>query len=98
MAWNYRSYGRSGGVPDPYNSYHDGESVLKFLIEDLGLKGKIGCFGRSLGGTIATHVANSYPDHISFLFVDRSLGSLEKMSESSFLGPWSPTIFKCFSY
>jgi len=61
MAWNYRDYGRSGGTPDPYCSYHDGESILKFLIEDLGVKGKIGCFGRSLGGTMATHLACNYP-------------------------------------
>ena len=61
MAWNYRDYGRSGGTPDPYASYHDGESILKFLIEDLGVKGKIGCFGRSLGGTMATHLACNYP-------------------------------------
>ena len=30
--------------------------------------------------------------------VDRSLGSLAKMSESSFLGKWTPTIFKVFSH
>jgi len=61
MAWNYRDYGRSGGTPDPYATYHDSESILKFLIEDLGIKGKIGCFGRSLGGTMATHIACNYP-------------------------------------
>jgi len=86
MAWNYRSYGRSKGTPDPYSSYHDGEAVLKFLLEELGLQGKIGCFGRSLGGTMATHLARYYPQYIDFLLVDRSLGSLKKMSESSFLG------------
>ena len=61
MAWNYRNYGRSGGEPDPYTSYHDAESILHFLIKKLGIKGKIGCFGRSIGGTIATHLANNYP-------------------------------------
>lgn len=61
LAWNYRSYGRSEGLPDPYCSYHDSESMLKFLVEELGVKGKIGCFGRSLGGTMATHIASNYP-------------------------------------
>jgi pimeloyl-ACP methyl ester carboxylesterase len=61
MAWNYRNYGRSEGNPNPYSSYHDSEAVLKFLVEDLCITGKIGCFGRSLGGTMATHLAKNYP-------------------------------------
>ena len=61
LAWNYRNYGRSNGTPDPYTCYHDAEAVLKFAIKDLGLQGKIGCFGRSLGGTMASHIAKSYP-------------------------------------
>jgi homoserine acetyltransferase len=80
MAWNYRNYGKSEGTANPYVSYHDSEAVLKFLLEDLGIEGKIGCFGRSLGGTCATHLAANYPEHISFLFVDRSLGTLKSMS------------------
>lgn len=61
------------------------------------MKGKIGCFGRSIGGTIATHLANSYPEYVEFLFIDRSLGSLEVMSESSFLGSCSRKILSHFS-
>ena len=86
FAWNYRSYGRSTGTPDPYLCYHDSERCLEFIIKDLGIKGKIGCFGRSLGGTIATHLANKYPMHIYFLFVDRSLGSLDAMCDSIMFG------------
>lgn len=97
LLWNYRNYGRSEGVPDPYTTYHDSESMLKFLIEDIGVHGKIGCMGRSLGGTIATHLANSYPEFISLLFVDRSLGNLERMSESNFLGDFSKHIYLMFS-
>lgn len=97
FSWNYRAYGRSTGNPNPYNTYHDAERVLKFLIEDLAIQGKIGCFGRSIGGTIATHLANSYPEHIEFLFIDRSLGSLDVMSESNFLGSFSRNILSHFS-
>jgi len=61
MVWNYRGYARSQGIPDPYKSYHDSESILKFLLQDLGLKGKIGVFGRSLGGVMASHLAKNYP-------------------------------------
>ena len=97
MAWNYRDYGKSEGTPDPYSSYHDSESILKFLIEEMGIKGKIGCFGRSLGGSMATHLANNYPQYIKFLFVDRSFGSLKRMSLSSFKGRYNKGILKFFS-
>ena len=97
MAWNYRDYGRSGGMPDPFTTMHDSESILKFLIEDLGLKGKIGCYGRSLGGTMATHIANHYPQYIKFLFVDRSLGNLEIMAQRIVNGKCNLRLFDCFS-
>lgn len=71
--------------------------MLKFLIEEIGVKGKIGCFGRSIGGTIATHLANNYPEFIDFLFIDRSLGSLNVMSESNFLGDYAPKILNYLS-
>ena len=97
MAWNYRNYGRSGGTPDPFLCLHDSESILKFLIKDLGLIGKIGCFGRSLGGTMASHLANNFGQHIDFLFVDRSLGSLQTISQRLILGSYSETAFNLLS-
>ena len=63
----------------------------------MALEGKIGCFGRSIGGTIATHLANNFPQYIEFLFIDRSLGSLDVMSESNFLGTFSRNILSYFS-
>ena len=89
ITWNYRSYGRSTGMPNPFNTMHDAEAILKFITEDLGCKGKIGCFGRSIGGTIATHLANKYPEYIDLLFIDRSLGNLDIMSMSTFTGDYS---------
>lgn len=50
MAWNYRGYGNTKGTPSPYNIKTDGEAMLKFLLEELKLEGKIGIYGRSLGG------------------------------------------------
>jgi pimeloyl-ACP methyl ester carboxylesterase len=93
MAWNYRDYGRSEGTPDPFLCLHDSESILKFLIKDLGLIGKIGCFGRSLGGTMASHLANNFGEHIDFLFVDRSLGSLQAISQRLILGSYNQSLF-----
>ena len=46
---------------------------------------------------MATHVANNYPDFVDFLFVDRSLGNLDCMSESSFIGNYSIAILRYFS-
>jgi len=84
-------------MPDPFTCFHDSEAILEFLIKQLGIKGKIGCFGRSLGGTVATHLANNYPQLIEFLFVDRSFGEINKMSESLMLGSYNRFFFNCFS-
>ena len=64
MAWNYRGYADTNGTPTPYNIKVDGESILNFLIQDLQLKGKIGVYGRSLGGIVATHLAATFPENI----------------------------------
>ena len=47
---------------------------------------KIGYFGLSLGGTLASHMAANYPDKIYFLFIEISPGSLIKVGENNFLG------------
>lgn len=61
MAWNYRGYGKTPGTPDPYNIKTDGEDLLNFILKDLMIKGKVGVYGRSLGGVVATHLAANYP-------------------------------------
>lgn len=61
------------------------------------VNGQIGCFGRSLGGTVVTHLARSYPEHIKFVFVDRSLGNLRTMSNQNFKGKFSQQILECLA-
>lgn len=61
LGWNYRGYGETPGVCTPYNVKSDGESVLYFLINELHISGKIGMYGRSLGGIVATHLSANYP-------------------------------------
>lgn len=65
MLWNYRGFGRSKGGrrfccrsndPSPENLREDGEAVLRFCRKELGLKGKIGVYGRSLGGIATSHL------------------------------------------
>lgn len=38
---------------------------------------------------MASHLAANYPDKISFLFVDRSPGSLIKVGENNFQGKYT---------
>ena len=99
MCWNYRNYGGSEGTPDPYSSFKDGEEILKFILDDIymGEPAKLGCYGRSLGGIFATDLAAKHPEFIDFLLVDRSLGSLDKISESRFKGPLTTSLFNYFS-
>lgn len=64
MVWNYRGYGESTGIPNPYNVKEDVEAVMQYLIKDLKVKGKIGVYGCSLGGMAACHLANKFPGKI----------------------------------
>jgi pimeloyl-ACP methyl ester carboxylesterase len=49
------------------------EKVLEAAVKKLKLTGKIGVYGRSIGGIAACHLASKYPDLIDVLIVDRSL-------------------------
>lgn len=54
----YRGYGTSTGSPDEAGIYRDGEAALRFARETLGYApAQIVVAGRSLGSTVATHLA-----------------------------------------
>jgi hypothetical protein len=65
MCWNYRNYGNSSRILfkgiNPYNCKLDAERVLDFVVNQMKLKGKIGVYGRSLGGITSCHLANTFP-------------------------------------
>jgi hypothetical protein len=42
----------------------------------LKLEGKIGVFGRSIGGITACHLAGKYSDLVELLLIDRSMDEL----------------------
>ena len=86
VGWNYRGYGSTPGTPSPYNIKTDGESVLMFLLDELMITGKVGVYGRSLGGVVATHLAASFPTKVELLLADRSFGSLKDVSIRKFVG------------
>lgn len=57
------------------------------------MKGKIGMYGRSLGGVVSTHLAATYPDKISLIIADRTFGSLRDVSLRKFPGSATSTLF-----
>ena len=76
MCWNYRNYGNSTGSLcgslSPYYCKLDAEKVLDFVVNKLQISGKIGVYGRSLGGIACCHLASKYSDIVKALLVDRT--------------------------
>ena len=101
LCWNYRGYGESEqGLfenLDPYKSKRDVERVLAFAVNKLHLSGKLGVYGRSIGGITATHLAQKYPDLIEVMIIDRSFKDLIDVVESKCHGWQTRSIFKAFT-
>ena len=107
MCWNYRSYGNSKNPSrccmtlcdriNPKNIQKDSEKILDFVIKGLGLRGKVGVYGRSLGGIASTHLAKKNPDHIKALIVDRTFSELDISSERRLFGTISRILYKFVS-
>lgn len=97
MAWNYRGYGATPGSPTPYNIKTDGESMIKFMLDYLGLQGNFGVYGRSMGGVVATHLASKFPDKIKLLLADRTFGNLKTVAKRKFLGAGSSLLYNVIS-
>lgn len=57
---SYRGYGKSTGKPNEKGIYKDGEAAVKYAINELGYNEKeIIIIGRSLGTTVAVHIAQN---------------------------------------
>lgn len=80
MCWNYRGYGDSQkgwfDTLTPATSKLDAERVLSFVVQNLGIRGKIGVYGRSIGGITACHLAAKYSALVEVLICDRTLSEL----------------------
>jgi pimeloyl-ACP methyl ester carboxylesterase len=102
MCWNYRDYGLSQnkvfGSINPYNCKLDAEKVLDFVVNKMKLKGKIGVYGRSLGGIASTHLANKYPQYVKALIADRTFCELDLLAERRVLGRCTKFLFKLISF
>jgi len=59
--FDYRGYGQSEGKPSERGTYDDAAAAWRYLIEERqAAPGEIIVFGRSLGGAIASWLAQSY--------------------------------------
>jgi len=55
VTFNYRSYGKSGGIANEYNLFHDGLHVAQLVQKHYG---SFYVLGFSLGSSVATYVAS----------------------------------------
>jgi hypothetical protein len=101
MIWNYRGYGLSKGSgccgdspcatsTSPSNIKKDAESVLRYMRQQIGLRGKIGVYGRSLGGIAATHLMS----YVDMVIVDRSFANFDDVIERKFFGQKAVCLYK----
>ena len=90
FTWNYRAYGRSKGKPSPENLKKDVEEVYRYLRETLKLRGKIGIYGRSLGGIPSSYLANK----VDMAIIDRSFCNLSAMARWKYQGKFADYLFK----
>ena len=62
LAYDYRGYGTSEGIPTEKNAYHDIDAAYNYLVQDLKvLPQNIIAFGRSVGGGSAVDLAVRQP-------------------------------------
>ena len=60
--FDYRGYGRSEGKPTEHGTYKDAEAAWRYLVETRQVNpDQIIVFGRSLGGAIASWLAQTHP-------------------------------------
>ena len=102
LCWNYRGYGESTRgfleTVSPYKTKRDAEYVMAFLVNKLRLKGKIGVYGRSIGGLTACHLANKYNPLVQSLIVDRSFYELSCVPEGKIKGNITSRLFDLLSW
>lgn len=93
MVYNYRGYGRTKGAPEPMLLYQEIEQVYHFVKYRIGVQGKIGVYGRSIGCTAACRLS----PYVDMLIADRGFGDLYTLAERKFHGIASKEIFKLAS-
>lgn len=102
LVWNYRGYGltkarkccyRSQNSPSPDKFKKDGEAVLGYLRSVIGVRAKIGVYGRSLGGISTSHLSK----FVDMVIVDRSFSNLHDVADRKFFGNRAVDLLKFMS-
>ena len=90
VVWNYRGYGRTKGDPSPEACQRDAEQIIHFVKKKLGMRGKIGVYGRSVGCTAACFLQ----DRVDMIIADRGFCDLYTLAEKKFFGDMARMFFK----
>ncbi len=67
LAFDHRGHGRSARVPGGYTAagfYADAEAVLQFTLRTWPQNSPVVLLGHSMGGSLALHLAQNYPDQV----------------------------------
>jgi hypothetical protein len=78
----------------PENLLEDIHAVHKFLLTKIKVTGKVGCYGRSLGGISTCHLSPL----VDMVIIDRSFSNLRDMSRARFGGRMADFLFKVGSF
>ena len=77
---DYRGYGQSQGTSSEQGTYRDAKAAWQYLTETLGISDKeIIIFGRSMGGAVATWLANQHTP--SLLILESTFTSISDMGK-----------------
>ncbi len=84
---DYRGYGQSTGRTTERGIYRDADAAWHYLIDDRGIVANdIVIFGRSLGASVASHLASEYQPLA--LIVESSFTSIPDIAQDIY--PWLP--------
>eukprot|EP00347_Sterkiella_histriomuscorum_P024303 403331600 len=102
LCWNYRDYGFSrkswySASISPYNVKIDAEKIMDFLLNKMKLRGKIGVYGRSIGGIASTHLANKFSEIVEAIIIDRTLNELDDLAIRRLTGRFTKYVYKFVS-
>lgn len=94
--FDYRGYGQSEGKPTEHGTYQDAEAAWRYLIEERkALPGQIVVFGRSIGGAVASWLAQTHTP--GALILESTFTSLREVAST--LYPYLPVkLFLRFEY
>ena len=57
----------------------DAERVMQFLVNRIQVRGKIGVYGRSIGGIAASHLVSKFPKIVKCFVGDRTMGVFDNV-------------------